>query len=498
MKTKLHSKLYMVALTTTLAVASQVLPAYGAAQKIVITMQLQPNTGAANSAQNTSLMQLTQQYEKSHPNVTVQFIPNSYTDISQSNAALLTKASAHAAPDIVWQQYGPANSGSIPNGILLNLAPYLNKPNPYIQGNKKWLATWEPQYLPYMTKSPGHIYILLGSSIATAIAYNKADFKKAGISGPPKTFAQWIDDMKKLKHVGITPYMFTSAGQCNGSWFERKINSTFLAHELSQFNVTHSQVLTGLDIAVGVKKGIISMKNPHYAAGWKLLEQLKPYMAPGSSQYDVCAALNTVSPPLSPLPAFVQGKFAMLWVHTGMFPQLNTLGFKGKYGFFSFPNITKASSPYATGVNVTGVVGGPNGSGEWSVTTQAADASMTPAKTNQVINYLMYLYSPQRIGRWVADMGNDAYIPIIKGAHGGGIPGTQVLLPHGKIPDTVDSIINVALTNEAHNEASRILQSFLNGSLNFNQFAAQWDTMLQNAANAWAQQNNVNLQKYVK
>ncbi len=501
MKGTSQGRLWMIGLAAAASVGATAMPAYAnsAQPKYVITIQLQPNTGVASSAQNKSLLQLANEYEKSHPNVSFQYIPNSYTDIAQSNAALITRASAHTAPDIIWQQYGPANSGSIPNGILQNLAPYLLQPNPYVKGNKHWLSLWDPQYIPYMRKAPGQIYILLASSIATGIVYNKADFKKANITSTPKTFAQWVGDMKKLKSVGITPYMFASAGQCNTSWYERKINSTFLAHDLSKFNVTKSQVLTGIDIAVGVKKGIISMKNPQYAAGWKLLGQLKPYLAPGSSQYDVCANLNTVSPPLSPLSPFVQNKFAMLWVHTGLLPELNTLGFQGKYGFFSFPTITKASSPYATGVDVTGVVGGPNGSGEWSVTSQAADSTMTAAKTKQVMNFLMYLYAPQHVGQWVADMGNDAYIPIIKGAHGGGIPGTQVLLPHGKkIPDTVDSIINVALTNEAHNVGLRILQNYINGTLSFSQFASQWDAMLQTAATQWAQQNNVNLNKYLK
>lgn len=496
-----HEKRLITGLGAIAMLAAGVVPAYAAnsSTQYVITVQLQPQTGDASSSQNQAFVALTKQYEKAHPNVTVQFLPNSYTDISTSNAALLTKASAKAAPDIIWQQYGPANSGSIPNGILLNLAPYLNKPNPYVPGNKKWINTWESSYIPYMTKAPGQMYILLGSSIATEILYNKADFKKANITSVPKTFAQWIADMKKLKAVGITPLMFTAAGQCNPSWFERKINSTFLAHDLSKFNVMHSQVLTGLDIAVGVKKGIFSMKNPQYAAGWKLLAQLKPYMAPGASQYDACAAVNAVSPPLSPITPFMQNKFAMVWEHTGYLPQLNTLGFKGKYGFFSFPTVTKASSPFATGVDVTGVVGGPNGSGEWSVTTPAADSTMTQAKTNQVINYLMYVYAPKNIGAWVAGMGNDAYIPIIQGAKGGGIPGTQALLPHEKtIPDTVDSIINVALTNQAHDDGERILQNYINGTLSFSQFASQWDAMLQQAATQWAQQNNVNLNKYLK
>lgn len=119
-----HEKRLITGLGAIAMLAAGVVPAYAAnsSTQYVITVQLQPQTGDASSSQNQAFVALTKQYEKAHPNVTVQFLPNSYTDISTSNAALLTKASAKAAPDIIWQQYGPANSGSIPNGILLNLA----------------------------------------------------------------------------------------------------------------------------------------------------------------------------------------------------------------------------------------------------------------------------------------------------------------------------------------------------------------------------------------
>lgn len=464
--------------------------------KYTITMQLQPNTGDPTSGQNKSLVAAAQAYEKLHPDVTVKFLPNSYSDIANSNAALLTRASAHSAPDIIWEQYNQADSSSIPDGVLLNLYPYLQKPNPYIKGNSKWIDAWEPQYVPYMTKSQGQMYILLASAIATGIAYNKADFQKAGITAPPSTFAAWIADMKKLKSSGITPIMFTTAGQCNLSWWERKMNSSFLANDIPKIDVNHSQVVGGIDFAAGVEKGIISMKNPQYAATWKLLGELTPYMAPGASQYDVCAAQTATSPPLSPLSAFAQNKFAMMWIHTGLAVQLNNLGFSGKYAMFPFPTVTKASSQYATGVNVQGTVGGPNGSGEWSVTTKAADETMTPDKTNQVIDFLMYLYSPTHITPLVKDMGNGAYIPILKGAASGSNPTSALLPKNAAIPKTVDSVVNATLTNEAHNQGQRILQSYVSGATSWKTFSTQWESLLQSATKSWAQQNNVDLSKY--
>ena len=84
--------------------------------------------------------------------------------------------------------------------------------------------------------------------------------------------------------------MFADGGLCNPSWFERLATSSLLASQVSQFDVNHAQVTTGLDVAVGIQKGIISMNNPRYAEVWKLLGQLEKYSATGQSSYDACSA----------------------------------------------------------------------------------------------------------------------------------------------------------------------------------------------------------------
>ena len=83
-----------------------------------------------------------------------------------------------------------------------------------------------------------------------------------------------MTDLGKLKSAGITPLMYTTGEPCNPSWFERLATSSLLANQVSKFDVNHAQVTNGLDVAVGIHKGIISMSNPRYAEAWKLLGQL--------------------------------------------------------------------------------------------------------------------------------------------------------------------------------------------------------------------------------
>src|SRR2546430_9498092 len=126
-----------------------------------------PNAGQITAADNSGLKQLTTQYEKAHKNVTVQWLPNNMSSITQANAQLESQASGGSAPDVVWEQYGPVTSGAIPAGLLQNIKPYLTKPNPYVPGSSSWLSLFQPSVVPYMTSSNRDIDILLGSNVDT-------------------------------------------------------------------------------------------------------------------------------------------------------------------------------------------------------------------------------------------------------------------------------------------------------------------------------------------
>src|SRR5579863_6461187 len=72
---------------------------------VTIKAVLPPNTGAITAADNAGLKTLTAQYEAAHKNVTVDWLPNNSSSITQSNATVESQGSGGAAPDLVWEQY---------------------------------------------------------------------------------------------------------------------------------------------------------------------------------------------------------------------------------------------------------------------------------------------------------------------------------------------------------------------------------------------------------
>src|ERR1700742_2277025 len=133
---KINRKLYALPVMTVAALLAAACSGGSGSSGSNITIRaiLPPNTGPISSPQNASLQKFTQQYESSHPNVSVEWQPNPTSAIVTANATLVSQASGGDAPDIVWQQYTPLLSVSTPKGILQDLRPSLNKPNPTAAG----------------------------------------------------------------------------------------------------------------------------------------------------------------------------------------------------------------------------------------------------------------------------------------------------------------------------------------------------------------------------
>lgn len=163
---------------------------------------------------------------------------------------------------------------------------------------------------------------------------------------------------------------------------------------------------------------------------------------------------------------------------------------------FPEPPITTATTPLATGTSTVGVIGGPNGNGQWGVTSQKADSSMTPAKTAKVMNFVAWLFTPPHLGYWITISQQGANIPTEPAAPTLNLPGLKSLVPSTKPPTVVDVILDDVLSTAATDAGLRIIQNYIDGSLPYSSFATQWQSLLTSAAQAYATQNHVDLSKY--
>lgn len=476
------------------------------AQKVVIDMDAQGYTPVKPTADNphpsTLLGTMAKQYEKLHPNVTINFLPVAMTGTLGSPGGLVAKANAGEAPDIVWAQENQVNSGAYPAGLFVNLKPYLEQPNPYIPGNRHWIDAFDPAIIRDVTAPNGDIYVDSAELVGAAVFYNKQVFQEAGIKTPPKNLTELMDDAKTLRAHGFWPFgLALGPGEQDGapSWFERYAMSSFFQSDLSEFDVDHNKFETGsLDYAVAVKKGLFTMKDPRYAEVFKLLKQFSQVWEPNAVDYTSGPnGQNLASTWL--LTPFMNNKLAMVFLTSGAFAQLKQLGWTSKqYGVIPFPNITKASTPYAGNTVISYVVNAPTSDWQYYVSTPKADHSMTPTKLKWTIDWLKYITTPKHSQAIINQRGTT--VPTMKGTKAV----TQSLKTAIEAPDTlkppviVDGILDNTLTPTAANQGYKILTAYLTNQLSFSQFAKQWDALIEQQTNAWAAQNNVDLSKYLK
>ena len=484
----------MMATVTLGAQAGAAAESRPASANVTITAALPDLTGLISAADNSGLRAVTKAWENMHPGATVSwYVADPHNSGVPNNALLVTQASGGDAPDLVFESAGTENA--VPAGILQDLGPFLHGKDPYDSAYPDWLDTFSPLDPPYMTNTQGVYELINASAVGAAMFYNKAIFARAHISAPPTTYAQWIADMQAIKTnvPGVYPFLLTTGAACGALFWEEIVTTALLAPWAKELDVNHSQVFTGVDVATGVAKNIISMKNPAYAEVWKLLGQLQQYEAPGASQYDLCATPGTTTPPLSPQSLMVKGKVAMLLGGSWWPGELASQGFAGKWGSFGFPTLTKATTPYATGVNVSGVISSPNGAGQWAVTTQKAAHNMTPSTTKLAINLLEYLTAPNVVDKWLGPTGNG--FPVVKGAPplpgGGTLP--DIVVPNALPPVGILGVAGDLLSAATTNTANRQIQEYASGSLSFSAFASEMQTLLTQGAKQWAAQAKVHI-----
>ncbi|MDQ0197993.1 ABC transporter substrate-binding protein [Neobacillus ginsengisoli] len=135
------------------------------------------------------LKALTDKYTKEHPNVT--FNIETVGGGADGAAALKAKFASNKAPDIFTSQG------------YQDVITWKDKLEDL--SDQPWVKDAYPNALKPMTLD-GKIYGQPVNMEGYGFAYNKALFKKAGITELPKTFSELETAAKKLKDAGITPF----------------------------------------------------------------------------------------------------------------------------------------------------------------------------------------------------------------------------------------------------------------------------------------------------
>jgi raffinose/stachyose/melibiose transport system substrate-binding protein len=162
------------------------------------------------TSRQVALKEAMKEFESTHPNVKFENVTRAFQTNKQ---AILTAMSSGNGPDIPTVNNGETMMGPMVRaGDVVNLDPYAKK----YGWEKKFLSPslWaRAEYANHGTKfGSGHLYAVPIDGELVGVFYNKAIFKKLGLS-VPKTFSEFEQDAAKIKAAGITPIAYGAAEQ---------------------------------------------------------------------------------------------------------------------------------------------------------------------------------------------------------------------------------------------------------------------------------------------
>ncbi|WP_327660610.1 MULTISPECIES: extracellular solute-binding protein [unclassified Streptomyces] len=144
-------------------------------------------------------------FEAEHPKVRIKLVTLE-NDAYKSKMTALT--SSGKLPDIYHTWGGGVLQQQIDAGMVEDLTEPM----------KPWADTLVPASVkPY--RFDGKTYAVPFDIGAVGFWYNKALFKRAGISEPPTTWDDYLDTIKKLKSAGITPITLAGKEKWPGMYF---------------------------------------------------------------------------------------------------------------------------------------------------------------------------------------------------------------------------------------------------------------------------------------
>lgn len=430
----------------------------------------------------TGFEKAAQAFEKIYPNIHIRFVNSNTFGTTQWYE---TEAAGGLLPDIMYVRSVDANS-VLPKGVFTDLSPYFAKPDPYIPGNRAWSDIMNPRILE-ITKAPnGDQYIADGDWVATAFYYNIRLFKKVGISQPPKTWAQLIQDSRVLKAHGIDPGAMSSGYLY--TWWNRIFNANAIGvKEMnSLLAIDHSVgIISSLDEVKGYQAGPLNPSvNPALTAWWPAVHDLMSYWDKSILEVPI----NSTNPSApTPESYFAAQKVAMVYDGSWLPPIIKALPQKQQFpvGAFSIDNLS-GTSKYATSLVTSQDVGGPNAAWEYGVSTQQADHSMTPTKLQAVMAWMQFFNTPKWDGTICDQLGS--FIPTYKGAVPS--PSDASIVKDFRAPFyALDLFDN--LTPQADTQTGALFQEYVTGGISFAKAVQQYDQIAQQAVQQYKIKNNI-------
>ncbi len=434
-----------------------------------------------------TLYLLMQQWEKNHPNVKIKYQPM-LGNVTELFGYITTNLRSKTLGDVVML-YFPSPAQIDPD-LQYDFSADLAKPNPY-STNPTWKADFPLNAVALNDVTVSGKVLMVGTTYSgdlgdTSILYNQELLDKAGIKQLPKTWAEFIDDLAKLKAAGIQPWYMPTAGneQYIFSWYVSILTDQLMPDLIKacdgQVGDPSDGRISQKEATWCIKKGKWNTKDPGVQALFKQMKDWSPYFHEGY---------------LAPPPAgnlFVQGKVAFFSIVRLNMPFIEgDPNVKFKWGSFYLPPLKGTAGTPEGIVRRVGNAGAGAGSQYLFIPKTAQEKG----KLDLALDLLQYITSPKSLEYWCSLQTVPCYQP--------GTP-LEKIFPNDPVlqeryrgfiePPAFNNRASFLDVNNAFGQANsvqeiKIFQDYLGGTTNLDQALAAYQKLLDQLADTTIRQH---------
>lgn len=356
----------------------------------------------------TYMWVIEKKYETMYPDVDIQFVE--VPSGQGQDEWMTTQLVAGTAPEIFWIQRGWVGR-DYKKGWLVNLTPYLNEKNPYIDKYDTWYDVFQPPVINSGKAPDGNIYMLTCDIVGTGQFYNKTIFAQMGVE-VPESWAEFEKGQQTILDGGVVPFsisMILPGGVgLWGSWCTREIQDVLYDHKMGIINDNKGgdvertwkpgENLQQPVMCRAIRDGRYGAKDPEFGEMLRILKEWSAYWPEGFWALDTDSVYRL----------WVTGDAAMCWLGSWMNKAVNYDPLREfEWGIFpNLPTITQETSEF--GGKPFPAMAGVGGAGQYGV----AEAARERGTLDQAIDWLRFLTIPENL------------VPLLND-HGGFAPGVK-------------------------------------------------------------------------
>ncbi|MFI7423840.1 ABC transporter substrate-binding protein [Nonomuraea sp. NPDC049684] len=366
--------------------------------KVTITLAGPNQWNASGSSFGPAWEALVDAFEKREPGIEVrtQVLP-----LDGFMQTITTQLAAGTAPELVFNQ--PPHKAHEVHALDAEL----QKPNPYVPGNQRWIDVFRKEYYgpavsKALSKESGKLEYIPFNLVAIGLFYNKDAFAKAGVDQPPATWEDFRSACGKLKAAGFDPVALDKGGLAAG-WTWEAVSTQLIDKYHDDWNFFDATgkpgkapTVTEKSMSKAIKQGTLTTRTPEVAESLKIYKEFFDCGTPNWT--GVADGGATVG-----YRDFVSGKAAMSW-GTDFAVEALKADAKFALGTMPFPTITRASTPLSSEAPARygASIGG---------TSYMIPSTVKGEKYAAAVKFLQYMSSPA-IKPWLDATGG---LPAVEG-----------------------------------------------------------------------------------